>query len=90
MPGNDVGALLRETMLVTVKLGGPPVLAALAVGIVMSLLQAITQINEQTVAFVPKVVVILGALLILGPFMLTTMTDFSHALFDQVVAAGSR
>ena len=90
MPENDVGSLLRETMLVTLKLGGPPLLAALGIGIVMSLLQAITQINEQTVAFVPKVVVILGALLILGPFMLTTMTDFSHALFDQVVAVGSR
>jgi flagellar biosynthetic protein FliQ len=90
MPGTDVGALLRETMLVTLKLGGPPLLAALAVGVVMSLLQAITQINEQTVAFVPKVVVILGALLILGPFMLMTMTDFSHTLFDQVVAVGSR
>ena len=90
MPGDDVGSLLRETMLVTLKLGGPPLLAALAVGIVMSLLQAITQINEQTVAFVPKVVVILGALLVLGPFMLMTMTDFSHTLFDQVVAVGSR
>lgn len=90
MPGDEVGALLRETMLVTLKLAGPPLLAALAIGIVMSLLQAITQINEQTVAFVPKVVVILGALLILGPFMLMTMTDFSHSLFDQVVAVGSR
>ena len=90
MPGDNVGALLRETMVVTLKLGGPPLLAALAIGIVMSLLQAITQINEQTVAFVPKVVVILGALLILGPFMLVTLTDFSHTLFDQVVAVGSR
>ena len=90
MPGNEVGALLRETMLVTLKLGEPPLLAALAIGIVMSLLQAITQINEQTVAFVPKVVVILGALLILGPFMLLTMTDFSHSLFDQMVAVGTR
>jgi flagellar biosynthesis protein FliQ len=90
MPGDNVGALLRETMMVTLKLGGPPLLAALAIGIVMSLLQAITQINEQTVAFVPKVVVILGALLILGPFMLVTLTDFSHSLFDQVVAVGSR
>jgi flagellar biosynthetic protein FliQ len=90
MPGTDVGGLLRETMLVTLKLGGPPLLAALAIGIVMSLLQAVTQINEQTVAFVPKVVVILGALLLLGPFMLMTMTDFSHTLFDQVVAVGSR
>jgi flagellar biosynthesis protein FliQ len=87
---NDVGSLLRETMLVTLKLGGPPLLAALAIGIVMSLLQAITQINEQTVAFVPKVVVILGALLILGPFMLITLTDFSHSLFDQLVAVGTR
>ena len=90
MPGDNVGVLLRETMLVALKLGGPPLLAALAIGIVMSLLQAITQINEQTVAFVPKVVVILGALLILGPFMLMTMTDFSHSLFDQVVAVGNR
>jgi flagellar biosynthesis protein FliQ len=87
---NDVSSLLRETMLVTLKLGGPPLLAALAIGIVMSLLQAITQINEQTVAFVPKVVVILGALLILGPFMLITLTDFSHSLFDQLVAVGTR
>jgi flagellar biosynthetic protein FliQ len=46
--------------------------------------------NEQTVAFVPKVVVILGALLILGPFMLITLTDFSHSLFDQLVAVGTR
>ncbi len=90
MPGDNVGALLRETMMVTLKLGGPPLLAALAIGILMSLLQAITQINEQTVAFVPKVVVILAALLILGPFMLMTMTDFSHSLFDQLVAVGTR
>ena len=90
MPGNDVGALLRETMLVTLKLGGPPLLAALAIGIVMSLLQAVTQINEQTLAFVPKVAVILGALLFLGPFMLLTLTDFSHLLFDQLVAVGSQ
>ena len=90
MPGIDVGALLRETMLVTLKLGGPPLLAALAIGIVMSLLQAVTQINEQTLAFVPKVAVILGALLFLGPFMLLTLTDFSHLLFDQLVAVGSQ
>jgi flagellar biosynthetic protein FliQ len=90
MPGDDVGALLRETMLVTLKLGGPPLLAALAIGIVMSLLQAVTQINEQTVAFVPKVAVILGALLLLGPFMLLTLTDFSHLLFDRLVAVGSQ
>ena len=90
MQESDVGALLRETMLVTLKLGGPPLLAALAVGMVMSLLQAVTQINEQTLAFVPKVVVILGALLILGPFMLLSLTDFSHSLFDRLVAVGSQ
>lgn len=89
MPGDDVGALLRETMIVVLKLGGPPLMAALAVGIVMSLLQAVTQINEQTVAFVPKVLVIAGALMLLGPFMLLTLTDFAHMLFDRLVAVGS-
>jgi len=90
MPGDDVGTVLRETMMVVLKLGGPPLLAALAVGTVMSLLQAVTQINEQTLAFVPKVVAIAGALIVLGPFMLVTLTDFSHLLFDRLIAIGSQ
>jgi flagellar biosynthesis protein FliQ len=90
MQEGDVGALLRETMLVVLKLGAPPLAAALAVGLVMSLVQAVTQINEQTLAFVPKVLVISGALLVMGPFMLLTLTDFAHLLFDRMVAVGGQ
>jgi flagellar biosynthetic protein FliQ len=71
-------------------MAGPPLGVALAVGMVMSLLQAITQINEQTLAFVPKVVAIAATLVILGPFMTMTLTDFAHELFDRLVAVGSQ
>jgi flagellar biosynthetic protein FliQ len=84
----DAGALLREAMLVTLKLGGPPLLAGLALGLVMSLVQAVTQINEATLAFVPKVLAIGATLLVLGPFMETVLIDFTRTIFDQVVAAG--
>jgi flagellar biosynthetic protein FliQ len=82
--------MLRATMMVLLKLGGPPLGVALAVGIVMSLLQAVTQINEQTLAFVPKVMAIGATLVILGPFMTETLIDFSHLLFDRLVAIGGQ
>jgi flagellar biosynthetic protein FliQ len=89
MGGDDIGAVLRACMMVLLKMAGPPLLVALAVGMVMSLLQAITQINEQTLAFVPKVLAIGATLVILGPFMTGTLIDFTHALLDRLVAVGS-
>jgi flagellar biosynthetic protein FliQ len=88
MNEGDVSAVMRETILVTLKLGGPVLLVALSVGVFMSLIQAVTQINEPTLAFVPKVVAICGALLLAGPFMVSTLGDFMRALFDRVVAVG--
>jgi len=90
MAGDDVSAMLRATMMVLLKLGGPPLGVALAVGMVMSLLQAVTQINEQTLAFVPKVLAIGATLMILGPFMMETLTDYSHLLFDRLVVVGGQ
>ena len=77
-------------MLVVLKLGGPVLLAALAVGVVMSLIQAVTQINEATLAFVPKALVIVGVLALVGPFMLATMTDYTQVLIDRMIAAGGQ
>ena len=90
MNDTDLATLLREGMLVTLKLGGPPLLVALVVGVVISLLQAVTQIHEQTLAFVPKVLVlVLGvALLLLGPYMLSILSGYTHLLFDRIVAIG--
>jgi flagellar biosynthetic protein FliQ len=84
----DVGVLLRDGMLVMLKLGGPPLLVALGVGLLVALLQAITQINEATLAFAPKVIALGVALVLLGPFMTATLADYAHLLFDRIVAIG--
>jgi flagellar biosynthesis protein FliQ len=70
------------------KLGGPPLLVALVVGLVISLVQAITQIHEVTVAFVPKVLAIGLTLLLMGPFMLATLSSYAHLLFDRIITIG--
>ena len=71
---------MREAMLVALKLGGPPLLAGLAVGLVVSLLQAVTQIQESTLAFVPKVVVMAAVLLLTGPAMTVAMQGYAAQL----------
>ena len=90
MDGGEVGGLLHEMMLVTLKLGGPVLLTALAVGVVMSLVQAITQVNEATLAFVPKAAAIIGVLALAGPFMLATLSDYTQLLFDRMIAIGGQ
>ena len=84
----DLGLTLRETMIIVLKLGGPALLAALLVGIVMSLVQAVTQINDATLTFVPKVLVIGGVLALAGPFMLASLSDYTRMLFDRMIVAG--
>ncbi len=90
MGEGEVGAALHDTMIVVLKLGGPVLLAALAIGVVMSLVQAVTQINEATLAFVPKVVVIVATLALAGPFMLSTLTDYTQLLIDRMIATGGQ
>jgi len=84
----DLANLLRDAMMVMLKLGGPPLLVALVVGLVVSLLQAITQIHEVTLAFVPKVLALGLALLLLGPFMLATLSGYTRLLFDRIITIG--
>jgi flagellar biosynthetic protein FliQ len=84
----DLGVMMRAAMMVMLKLGGPPLLVALAVGLLVSLLQAITQINEATLAFVPKALALAAVLALLGPAMVSTLADFTHLVFDRIVAVG--
>ena len=84
----DLPGLLREAMLVMLKLGGPPLLAALVVGLLISLLQAITQINEATLAFVPKLIALGLALMVAGPFMYGSLAAFALRMFQHIVAVG--
>ena len=79
----DIG---RDAIVVALKLGGPIMLLSLLVGLAISLFQALTQIQEMTLTYVPKIVAIMLALLLLMPFMLTTLQNFTERLFDRVVA----
>jgi flagellar biosynthetic protein FliQ len=84
----ETASLIRDAMLVVLKLGGPLLMIAMGVGLVVSLIQAITQINEATLSFVPKVIAIGVALMLLGPFMFATLSSFTVILFDRMVAMG--
>ncbi len=84
----DIAMLLRDGMLVMLKLGGPPLLATLVVGLLVALIQAITQINEATLAFVPKVLALGATLILLGPFMVATLSSYTRLLLDRLVAVG--
>lgn len=88
MNETDIAGLIEQAMLVTLKLGGPPLLAGLVVGLVVSVLQAVTQINEATLAFLPKVAALAATAVVLGPFMFATLSGFTHLLFDRMAAAG--
>lgn len=80
--------IAREAVLVTLEVGAPVMLLALVAGIAISLLQALTQMQELTLSFVPKILTILLSLLIFLPFMLTTLSDFTRELMDRIAGGG--
>lgn len=86
MNAADATDLARETVIVALKLGAPVMLLSLAVGLVISFLQALTQIQEQTLTFVPKMLVIMVSLLVLLPFMVTTLSDFMQSIVSRIIA----
>lgn len=88
MNESDIIDIARESILVMMRVGGPILMIGLAVGVLVSLIQAVTQIQEATLAFVPKLMVIAIALLILLPFMLSSLTEFTQGLFDRIVNMG--
>lgn len=90
MYDHDIASALSGMLLVMLKLGAVPLLLVLVVGLVVSVFQAVTQIQEATLSFVPKLLVVGGVLAIMGPFMLGTLSDYTRALMDQMVAVGGR
>ena len=73
----------KQTLFMTLVLTTPPVLAAMIVGLVISILQATTQIQEQTLTFVPKLVVVLAILFFMGPQMLEQLVTFTSELMTN-------
>jgi flagellar biosynthesis protein FliQ len=72
---------IQQAMQLAVMMAGPLLMAALAVGIMVSLFQAVTSMQEMTLSYIPKIVIVGGVLLTLTPWMLEMMTDFATQVF---------
>lgn len=80
--------IAREGILTMIIVAAPPLLTGLAVGLVVSILQTVTQIQEATLTFVPKVLLVFGSLILFLPFMLNTLNDFWKAMLDRAIVGG--
>lgn len=88
MNADHVLDIARESILVMIKIGAPIMVVALVVGIAIALLQALTQMQEMTLSFVPKVLAIFVTLLLALPFMTNTLISFGEDLFRQIAMLG--
>ncbi len=77
----DIG---RNAMEITLLVAGPMLLVVLIIGLLVSIFQAATQINEATLSFIPKLVGVFATLVIAGPWMLTTMVDYMRLIFTSI------
>ena len=77
-------SLGREALMTTVMVALPAMALALLTGLVISIFQATTQIHEQTLAFAPKIIAVMVALALFGPWMLTVMLDFTSRVFQML------
>ncbi|MGE3623502.1 MAG: flagellar biosynthesis protein FliQ [Bdellovibrionales bacterium] len=84
----EVIEICREAIIVMLKVVGPILLAGLVIGIVVSLIQAMTQIQEMTLSFIPKMLVIFAMTLWLLPFMMATLGGFTHTISDRIIQVG--
>ncbi|KDN11360.1 MAG: flagellar biosynthesis protein FliQ [Gilliamella sp.] len=84
MSSEYISTLAIQAIKVAASLAGPLLLAALVTGLIISLLQAATQINEMTLSFIPKIIVVIVVLIILGPSMLSTMIDYIQTVITDI------
>ncbi len=84
MDSSAIITLLREGLFLILLLSAAPMLASLIIGLTISMFQAVTQLQEQTLSYVPKVVGVLLTLAILGPWMITQTVRFAQTLFDSI------
>jgi flagellar biosynthesis protein FliQ len=84
MTPESVVNIAQQAIQVTLLLSAPLLLAALATGLVVSIFQAATQINEMTLSFIPKLLVTFVVLVVAGPWMLELMVDYMRRLFESI------
>ena len=84
MTPESVMTLGKHAMEITLMVAAPLLLVALVIGLVVSIFQAATQINEQTLSFIPKLVGVFVALVVAGPWMLSIMLDYMREVFGGI------
>jgi flagellar biosynthetic protein FliQ len=89
MAQDALSASVREALWMFLQVGGPPLVALLVVGLTISLLQALTQVQEATLSFIPKIFAAGAVLLLTGPFMIGALRSYSEALFDRMITLGA-
>ncbi len=90
MNSDYVMDLTKQAMRITAYLGGPMLIGSMVVGILVSLFQTVTQINEQTLTFIPKVIVISVTLVIFGPWLMETIVNFTTDLILSIPSVVAR
>lgn len=84
MENDFVIEVVNQAMKITMMLSAPMLIGALVVGVLVSIFQAVTQINEQTLSFIPKILVIIATLVIFSPWMMETMVSYTRELFISI------
>jgi flagellar biosynthetic protein FliQ len=76
--------LATQAMTIAVEVAGPMLLAGLVIGLVISIFQAVTSIQEQTLTFIPKIIALALIIVVLGPWMLRQMVDYTQNLYQDI------
>lgn len=84
MTADTVIDIAQAALLMLIMIGAPLLLSALAVGLLIGMLQAATQVNEMTLSFIPKILAMIATLFLVGPWMLQTLVDYSRRLFQEI------
>lgn len=87
---NEVSVLEvgREALWIILKVAGPIMAAGLGIGLIIALFQALTTIQELTLTFVPKIIIIFAAVIVFLPYMMSTLLEFSNIIFDRIGTLG--
>ena len=80
----SVLTLVQKGMMVSMTVAAPMLIAALLAGLIVSIFQAATQINEMTLSFIPKLIGMAGTLVVAGPWMLKTIVSYTRELFESI------
>lgn len=84
MTPETVTTIGQQALWTTMLIAAPLLLSALAVGLLVGIFQAATQINEMTMSFIPKLMVLVGALILAGPWMLSVIVTYTQRIFEQI------